>query len=1219
MDTRTIDILDRSLKGDSGALGFLERTASIYVFDGTNSGQPKTYGCWDFLNQALNEIERYEDWTRRQQPHQSSQWTCLDGHVQLLATMSRRAARRSPASDQRLIKICLANASQYHGSPDQARQLVAINSQLRERVMGRIAAIVFDFSFHRPPSYSNSHPSAFSNPISIEFLCSIAATNAIASGPDEFIHLVEDWIVPSVSTMPPFSIASVAFHLAGEAMGKAAPTGTRDTLKNKLFKPIISEVLGPVLVDAIRESDTGARNDASTSLSHPFQTVNNHRIAAMAIKALDKWCIATQESIVVVMQICSSTNVNILEVISDALYSDSAIVMDSMAELFDTLLRKHQQDLKSMEGFSVVNSFMQRTSIQSPQVLKETQQMMNNEQAQRETILAELITAVGLQRFRFMSCQNRGDTDVCRCLARIVTSTSIASRSLIRSGRLESSPDGMIDLLMKAVSHPSLHVCGIALEALPSLIQPGSQLAIQLLPILQGKAIIPPCFAGLPSSEECGVDIHEYENFRENLLSEALVACYISCRSYYIESCSSAIEEFCTSHPNPQLHYQLEAAIFCLCAVSIDASKRALLVGKSPAVQAAAARASTPKKGSEVDFDIAKDAKVHDDQLARCVIALSRSSNFLLSNPVTLARMCRFFAKYANWLSKTSSVGVLDSSAELALKSFNQTTSILTSTPNSFDFIEDMRVSPLTEATTALRNILYRSPNRFATPQALAALRNGWQISYKNADSTTGKIEIADRETLCSGICRVLAVLPADQWSSSLTVLVQPTIDCLENTTKIADGIIQSPTKQNPPQLHNLLSRISEEIRILSTITRIFSRTTVNDDTAGGNGDINPLFPIFQLVWPILTHVAQNFGAYDSISNVLSDFLTVAVSIKDDSNAHNFLKDLSEMAATIMSIVVKSKESSSLVPILEFVAETTEIYGHLAEECAILELSSTAMPSVKAKHTKDIIDRLLYLSFETVNTSLTKGSEQGRGQMPFESSSRLENTQKKKTSEFLSGFFSILTSCINRCPTLLIHLRFRSELEDDGIFVRSVDTAASAINEKESEVSRSAMIYLKSVIMLESSCRNKGNVLPTSELQTIRNGLNLPSLTKSVGSVRKGLILCLITGACGVFQQELIDPAASLLYLILSTAPPSEAEQYSSEALRQEKFALGENARNTTLIILGKCAQGTAAQSHLMDALADIWQMHQSDEAEGAIAGGDAVTNFVQKYSSTPQ
>ena len=155
-------------------------------------------------------------------------------------------------------------------------------------------------------------------------------------------------------------------------------------------------------------------------------------------------------------------------------------------------------------------------------------------------------------------------------------------------------------------------------------------------------------------------------------------------------------------------------------------------------------------------------------------------------------------------------------------------------------------------------------------------------------------------------------------------------------------------------------------------------------------------------------------------------------------------------------------------------------------------------------------------------------------------------------------------------------------------------------------------------ILLESSSWNQGKLFPDDELQKARTSLNLPTLKKSVGSVRRDLISTLIIGACGIFQQELIDPAASLLYLILSTTPPSEAEQYSSEALRQEKFALGENARNTTLIILGKCAQGTTTQSRLMDALADIWQMHQSDEAEGSVAGGDAVANFVQKYRNTP-
>ena len=48
-----LDILDRGLKSDAGALSFLEHTASIYVYDGTTPGQSKTCGAWDFLNQSL--------------------------------------------------------------------------------------------------------------------------------------------------------------------------------------------------------------------------------------------------------------------------------------------------------------------------------------------------------------------------------------------------------------------------------------------------------------------------------------------------------------------------------------------------------------------------------------------------------------------------------------------------------------------------------------------------------------------------------------------------------------------------------------------------------------------------------------------------------------------------------------------------------------------------------------------------------------------------------------------------------------------------------------------------------------------------------------------------------------------------------------------------------------------------------------------------------------
>ena len=300
-----LGILDRALKGDVGALSFLERTASLYVFDGTNPGQPKICGAWDFLSQALTEVERYEGNFSTSTIPPGSVVPNLGGHVQLLATMSRRAARRSPFSDQKLVEICLSNAS-YHGSAEQARHLIDSNRHMREREMGRLAAMVFDFSYHRQSNpvgqeHSGSYQSAFSNPIAMESLCGVVAANAISTGPQEFVNLVSEWIVPSVDNLPPYAVASVTCHLAGEAMGKSAPAGIADALKSKLFDPVISRVLAPMLQEAVRESD---HNDSRFG-----GKLKNQRTASMVLKALERWSAATACSLVRIKQVCHNSNV----------------------------------------------------------------------------------------------------------------------------------------------------------------------------------------------------------------------------------------------------------------------------------------------------------------------------------------------------------------------------------------------------------------------------------------------------------------------------------------------------------------------------------------------------------------------------------------------------------------------------------------------------------------------------------------------------------------------------------------------------------------------------------------------------------------------------------------------------------------------------------------------------------------------------------------------
>lgn len=290
-----LGVLNRALHGDHGALSFLDRTSSIYVLDATDPSKPKTYGGWNFIHQAMNEIERNEAGHVRN----GSQQPGLTGHVQLLATMAQRVARRSPAMDRRLVATCISNAAQYHASETEAQALIDLNSEIREIVMGRIAAMAFDFSFHTRQGPSQSK-SAFSDPVAMEKLCAVLAANAVASGPNAVNHFMKEWIIPSVPSLPPFAIACVTYHLAIEALSKTCPAGTKDMVQS-LSHPVVGTVLAPVLVEAIAENSTDCPN-------HEW----NCRVAAVSIRALERWCTATDLSLPQIKHICAKHQVRVL-------------------------------------------------------------------------------------------------------------------------------------------------------------------------------------------------------------------------------------------------------------------------------------------------------------------------------------------------------------------------------------------------------------------------------------------------------------------------------------------------------------------------------------------------------------------------------------------------------------------------------------------------------------------------------------------------------------------------------------------------------------------------------------------------------------------------------------------------------------------------------------------------------------------------------------------
>lgn len=277
-----LDVLNRSLHGDSGARSFLDRTTSIYVLDATDISRPKTYGCWNFIHQAINEVERAE-----------AGGVALAPHLQLLASLALRVARRSNTLDKQLVATCIQNAAQNIGERQQT--LIDINVEIRDIVMGRIAALALDPSFHQHHSSS----SAFSDAVVMETFCAVLAANAVSNGPAAVDHLVSEWIVPSSHNLPPFCLACVVLHLGLEASRKSAPALTLDMLQ-RLSLTVMTQVLAPVLATTVKE--TG--ND-----TQPAFHERNSRIAALSLRAMDQWCLVTDLSLAQIKHVCSKVQV----------------------------------------------------------------------------------------------------------------------------------------------------------------------------------------------------------------------------------------------------------------------------------------------------------------------------------------------------------------------------------------------------------------------------------------------------------------------------------------------------------------------------------------------------------------------------------------------------------------------------------------------------------------------------------------------------------------------------------------------------------------------------------------------------------------------------------------------------------------------------------------------------------------------------------------------
>lgn len=351
-----LDVLTRALQGDGGARSFLDQSCSIYVLDVSCGIQhAKLFGAWHVLHQALNEIERAtaravlaqksqimnrnmnsniavddgdggdhyshgdkpSDEDNNDDDHNAQDLSSrvLLPQTQLLAHMALRVARRSSAMDQQLVVTCIDNSahqSESIGDPANVdavntnnnelqrvkAALIQANAELREMVVGRIAAFAFDGCSTQGVSIS-----PFADHVVVETLTKVVAANAVSNGPSAVKHCLLDWLIPSRDTMPHYALICVVLNFALEAasFSTPAPAKTRDALQQSSIA-VVTQVVGPVL--------QAAMTDHVTYKNKKEMQIEKSRIAAKALLAIQAWSKITDLSLAQVKHVCAKARVS---------------------------------------------------------------------------------------------------------------------------------------------------------------------------------------------------------------------------------------------------------------------------------------------------------------------------------------------------------------------------------------------------------------------------------------------------------------------------------------------------------------------------------------------------------------------------------------------------------------------------------------------------------------------------------------------------------------------------------------------------------------------------------------------------------------------------------------------------------------------------------------------------------------------------------------------
>lgn len=110
------------------------------------------------------------------------------------------------------------------------------------------------------------------------------------------------------------------------------------------------------------------------------------------------------------------------------------------------------------------------------------------------------------------------------------------------------------------------------------------------------------------------------------------------------------------------------------------------------------------------------------------------------------------------------------------------------------------------------------------------------------------------------------------------------------------------------------------------------------------------------------------------------------------------------------------------------------------------------------------------------------------------------------------------------------------------------------------------------------------------------------------------IISMLILGFCGNLSYSILERSAQFLQAVIGAAPATEELRLSAiNALKNEQFRLGEDARHIVLSVFEGLANGDVSVEKLKVVLEHMWELHQLEEIESPETC-DVVARFVKQF-----